>query len=311
MSGIGLTGVGAFVPEPRLTNADLEKMVDTTDEWIRQRTGIRERRKAPSYMFASDMAVEAARNCLSKSEGFPDLLVSSSGTNERVFPYQASIVAERLALPVLPAFDINAACSGFIYGMAAAKGLMEMEGYKKALVTASEKMTYFTDYSDRSSCILFGDGAAAVTLERDAGHRILCFELGLDGTGSRLVRMGERDGNMFFWQDGAKVFKFAVNKATEILEKLLKKADATREEKRLHVILHQANYRIIESVAKSSGIPMDQFVVNLDRFGNTSSASIGLALEESWGAGRFQKDDLLLMIGFGGGLSWAGVAVRW
>lgn len=310
MSTIGITGIGAFLPEPRLTNADLEKMVDTTDEWIRQRTGIGERRKAPPGLFASDMAVEAARSCLAKTNGAPELLISSSGTNERIFPYQASIVAERLSLPILPAFDLNAACSGFVYGMAVAKSLMEMQGYGKALVTASENMTYFTDYSDRSSCILFGDGAAAVTLEKNAGHEILCFELGLDGTGSKMVKMGEREGKKFFWQDGAKVFKFAVNKATEILKKLLEKSPPV-EGKQIHVILHQANYRIIEAVSSSSGIPLDRFVINLDRLGNTSSASIGLALEESWRAERFRKDDLLLMVGFGGGLSWAGAAVRW
>ncbi len=310
MSKIGIVSIGAFVPDQKITNADLEGMVDTSDEWIVQRTGIHERRKAPSDMHASDMAVEASRRCLAAANKIPDLLISSSGTSERIFPYQSSIIADRLKLPILPAFDVNAACSGFIYGLAVANGLMETLGYKKAMVTASEKMTYFTDYKDRSSCILFGDGAAAVMIEKDAGHEILAFELGLDGSGSQMVKMGERDGNKYFWQDGAKVFKFAVKKASEVLE-ILKKKVNFKETDSAHVILHQANNRIIEAVSSTSGIPMERFVVNLGKYGNTSSASIGLALEEVWNSGRFKVGDYIFMIGFGGGLSWAGVAVRW
>jgi 3-oxoacyl-[acyl-carrier-protein] synthase III len=311
MSGIGLLSIGAYVPERKLTNLDLEKMVETTDEWIFQRTGIRERRIAGEGVNPSDMAAEAARNCLNGSDVRPDLLISSSATVERHCPYQASIVANRLKFENLAAFDINAACSGLVYAMAIASSMMQSGGFKYGLLTASEKMSAFTDYTDRASCILFGDGAAAILLASEGyEHEIVATELGCDPSGSDSVTMGARDGAHFFWQDGHQVYMFAQNTMIRMIDLLKKKAGLTDDDE-FYVIPHQANLRIAQTVSEKTGIPMDRFVMNIERFGNTSSASIGLALEEAWRTDRFKKGDYVLLIGFGGGLSWAGAVIRW
>jgi 3-oxoacyl-[acyl-carrier-protein] synthase-3 len=311
MKPLGLLSIGAYAPEQRLTNQDLERMVDTTDDWIVRRTGIHERRIAPKDVFASDLAAEAARSCLSKVSVRPDLLVSSSSTAETSTPYQASKIAHKLELANLAAFDINAACSGLIYGMTVAASLIRAGSHHRALVTAGEKMSQFTDYTDRSSCVLFGDGGAAVLLA-DEGfeHELIDTELGCDPSGSDLVRMGDRFGHPLFWQDGKKVFKFAVHTLNGLVDRLLERAQLTDKD-RYFVIPHQANLRMMESVAEQRGLPMDRFVMNIQRYGNTSSASIGIALEEAWREGRFQKGDHVLLVGFGGGLSWAGATIRW
>jgi len=311
MTRLGWLAMGAFVPEPRLTNQDLEKMVDTTDAWIVQRTGIRERRIAPRNMHPSDMAVAAARNCLQGLGIRPDLVIASSGSCERIYPYQASIVANRLGLKDLPAFDISAACSGSVYSLAIASSLMTTAGYRNALLTASEKMSAFTDYKDRRSCILFGDGASAMLLSRENWeHELLATEMGCDPGGCDLVTMGEREGNPHFWQDGQKVFKFAVTIISQLADRLREKA-GLGEKDSFYIVPHQANLRVLQAVADLRKMPMDRFVTNIERYGNTSSASIGLALEEAGRTGRFQKGDYVFLIGFGGGLSWAGAALRW
>ncbi len=311
MKNIGLLSIGAFVPQPKLTNQDLEKMVDTTDDWIVQRTGIRERRIAPPGMHASDMAFEAARNCLAGRGIIPDLIIASCETGEIACPYQASIVAHRLNFNSLAAFDINAACSGLVYGMAVAGSLMKTAGYTHSLVTAGEKMSLFTNYHDRKTCILFGDGASALLLSSEAWeHEIIATELGCDASGSDYVKMGSRDGDPYFWQDGQKVFKFAVRAIGHLIGRLQEKAGFTEDEP-FFIIPHQANLRITQAVSDNLNIPMERFIMNIDHYGNTSSASIGLALEESWRGDRFKKGDHVFLIGFGGGLSWAGAAIRW
>lgn len=311
MGGIGLLSIGAYVPERKLTNLDLEKMVETTDEWILQRTGISERHIAAEGEQPSDMAAAAARNCLKDSGIRPDLLIASSATVERHCPYQASIVANRLKFDGLAAFDVNAACSGLVYGMAIASSMMRTGGLKYGLLTASEKMSAFTDYTDRASCILFGDGAAAVLLASEGyEHEIVATELGCDPSGSDSVTMGARDGDHFFWQDGHQVYMFAQNTIIRMIDVLKKKA-GLGDGDAFHVVPHQANLRIVQTVSDKTGIPMDRFVMNIERFGNTSSASIGLALEEAWRTERFKKGDYVLLIGFGGGLSWAGAVIRW
>ena len=311
MKRIGLSAIGAYVPEHKLTNADLERMIDTTDEWIVSRTGIKERRIASEETFTSDMAEKAARVCLSKSNFKPDLLISSTSTPERNCPYQASIVANRLNLKDLAAFDLNAACSGFVYGIAAAFSLIQTNGFEHAMITASEKMSSLTDYSDRATCILFGDGASALMISaEDYEHEILVTELGIDASGSGMVTMGGKGDEYYFRQDGRKVFRFAVTKVAEIIDKLKKKAGIRKKDK-FYVIPHQANIRIIETVSKNKNISLDHFIINIDKYGNTSSASIGLALEEAWRKDTFKKGDYLLLVGFGGGLSWAGAAIRW
>ena len=310
MKKVGLVVTGSYAPERRLTNSDLEKMVDTTDEWITTRTGIKERRIAADNEHASDMAVAAARDCLGKTDLRPDLLISSTATAERACPFQASIVANRLNLTNLGAFDLNAVCSGLVYSMTVAKSMIQAGPYRNVLITASEKMSMLTDYTDRASCVLFGDGAAALMLSSEQPeHEILATELGLDASGSDYVIMGGRV-DYYIRQDGRKVIKFAVTIMGEVIERLLSESGASKNDD-FYVIPHQANYRILESAANNINIPLDRFIYNIERYGNTSSASIGLALDEAVKEGRFKKGDLVLLVGFGGGLSWAGAAIRW
>lgn len=311
MKKIGIRSIGAFVPENKLTNFDLEKMVDTTDEWIVQRTGIRERRKAPDSMNPPDMAYEAAKKCLQAGNARPELFVASCETGEALLPYQASIISQKLNLGSLACFDINAACSGLVYAMAIASAMMRDMGYKYSLVTAAEKMTAFTDYTDRKSCVLFGDGAAALLLaSEDFEHEIIATEIGCDTTGAEYITMGARTGNPYFWQDGQKVFKFAVQTIAMMVDKLKQKAGLADDDE-FYVVPHQANLRMMENAAKSLKIPMERFVMCIEHYGNTASASIGLALEEAWKAGRFKKGDNIFLIGFGGGLSYAGAVLKW
>jgi 3-oxoacyl-[acyl-carrier-protein] synthase-3 len=308
---IGLVAIRAFVPEQILTNAALEKMVDTSDEWIVTRTGVKERRIAGPDVHASDLATAAARDCLAGVDLAPDLLVASTGTAETRFPYQASVIAHRLQLSGLPAFDINAACSGLVYSMVVGYSLMQTGPYQNALITAGEKMSLYMDYSDRSTCVIFGDGGSALLLSAtQPQHLIVAYEMGTDATGYDQIVMGGVGDDYYFRQDGKNVFKFAVNKVAELIDSLKAKT-GVNDNNRIYVIPHQANTRIIQVAAEKSGVPEARFITNLHKYGNTSSASIGLALKDSWREGRFQKGDLLFLIGFGGGLSWAGMAVEW
>jgi 3-oxoacyl-[acyl-carrier-protein] synthase-3 len=308
---IGLTAVGSYAPEQILTNADLEKMVETNEHWIISRTGIKERRIAGAKLLASDLAVEAARDCLKGVELKPDLLVASTATAETRFPYQASVVANRLQLFGLPAFDINAACSGLVYSMIVTYSLMQAGPYRNGLIVAGEKMSQFIDYTDRSTCVIFGDAGAALLLSAERPeHLILEFEMGTDASGFDQIVMGGAEHNYYFRQDGKNVYKFAVNKIAEVIDSLQSKT-GVRDHDRIHVILHQANSRIIEAGAERTGIPNERFVRNIHKYGNTSSASVGLALKESCEEGRFRKGDVIFLIGFGAGLSWAGLALEW
>lgn len=308
---VGITATGSYVPEKRLTNADLEKMVETNDEWITTRTGIKERRIAKKQQHASDLAVEAARNCLAGVEVKPDFLIASSGTTENKFPYQASIVANRLQLTGLATFDLNAGCSGLVFSMVMGYSLLQTGNYRNVLVTAAEKMSDFVDYSDRSSCILFGDGASSVLLSSEQPeHNIIDFELGTDASGFDQVVMGGQGADFYFHQDGRNVFKFAVNKMEELVM-VLKERIGLKDSNRLHIIPHQANLRIIQAAAEKLKIAQEKFICNIHKYGNTSSASIGLALDEACREGRFQKGDYIFMIGFGAGLSWGGAVIQW
>ena len=311
MKKVGIVAAGSYVPARILTNADLEKMVDTTDEWITSRTGVKERHITSEDEHASDLAVQAARDCLAQTSYRPNLLIASSSTAEKSCPYQASIVAHRLNLTNLAAFDLNAACSGLVYSLAVGWSLMQTQGYDDVLITAGEKLSRYVDYTDRASCILFGDAGAALFLStRQPEHEILTVELGADPAGSNLVIMGGQDEEFYFRQDGRNVFKFAVEKMGELID-LLKLRTGITDQDRYFIIPHQANRRIFEAVAKNKGIPLECFISNIANYGNTSSASIGLALKEAWHQGRFTKGDILMLIGFGGGLSWAAAAIRW
>jgi 3-oxoacyl-[acyl-carrier-protein] synthase-3 len=311
MKTVRVSSIGVGLPEKKLTNADLSSMVDTTDEWIVQRTGIKERRIVDKGVHASDLAVLAAKDCLSKTDRVPELLISSCGSPERIYPYQASFVANQLGLENLAAFDMCAACSGLVYSIGIAWSMMETIGYKNALLTASENMTMFTDYKDRKNCVLFGDGASALLLSTEAeGHELLAIELGIDAKGADLVTMGARDGNPLFWQNGKRVYLFAVAKIIELIEILKKKAELGTHDP-FFVVPHQANQRMFEAVSDRSGLPIDHIISNIERYGNTSSASVGIALEEASRENKFSKGDVIFLIGFGAGLSWGGAAMRW
>lgn len=311
MRKIGLVAVGSYVPDEKLTNHDLEKMVDTTDEWITARTGIKERRIAPDQIHASDLATKAAADCLARTPYRPQLLIAATSTAEKSVPNQASIIAQRLNLSNLAAFDLNAACSGLVYALAVGWSLMRTEGYDHALITAGEKLSRFVDYQDRATCILFGDAGAALLLSaEEPEHEILTVELGADPSGADLVVMGGLDDEYYFHQDGRNVFKFAVEKMGSLID-LLKARLGLKDDDRYFIIPHQANSRILEAVARNKRIPPERFISNIAKYGNTSAASIGLALKEAWDENRFRKGDYLFLIGFGGGLSWAAAAVRW
>ena len=311
MKKVGLVAIGSYVPENVLTNYDLEQMVETTDEWIYSRTGIKERRIAPEGVHPSDLAIKAAADCLARTPYRPQLLIASTSSAEKTCPNQASIIGQRLNLTQVAAFDLNAACSGLVYALAVAWSLMRTEGYDHALVTAGEKITRFVDYQDRATCILFGDAGAALLLSTaQPEHELLAVELGADPSGADLVVMGGPGDQFYFRQDGKSVFKFAVEKMGELIDRL-KARLGVEENEPYYVIPHQANRRILEAVARNKGIPPERMICNIAQYGNTSSASIGLALKEAWEEQRFQKGDLLFLIGFGGGLSWAAAALRW
>jgi 3-oxoacyl-[acyl-carrier-protein] synthase-3 len=313
MSAIRVVALGTAVPETRLTNADLEKMVDTNDAWITERTGIKERRIAGPGVESHDLGTEAARRCLEGSGRQPDLLISSTCTPGKQCPYQASIIAKRLDLKGLAAFDVNAACTGMIYGLGVAQGMMQSAPatYRNVLVTAAEKMTKYTDYKDRNTCILFGDAASALLLASEGqGPELLHVELGIDASGSDLVTMGGSGDDYFFRQDGRQVFRFAVTIMSQLIDRMVVRCGLQSGDP-YHVVPHQANLRMLQSVAHSKGIPPERMHVNIDRYGNTSSASIGLALEEAWRERRFKDGETVFLIGFGGGLSWGAAALRW
>lgn len=313
MKRIVLKSIGAYVPERILTNAELEKMVDTSNEWILERTGIAERHIARPDELTHHMATEATRRCLEGRAEKPDMIISSTCTPGRLCPYQASIVAKSLDLDIKAGFDVNAACSGFVTGLAVARGLMETMGdsYKDVLITASEKMTEYTDYTDRNSCILFGDGAASLLISSEGeGPELEHVEIGIDASGSDYVNLAAQDGNRFFDQDGRRVYRFAVTIMNRMLDRLIE-VSGIKDGEPYHVIFHQANLRMMQSVAETRKIPFDRFVTTVEHYGNTSSASIGLTLDKAWKENRFRKGDRVFLIAFGGGLSWAAASLRW
>jgi 3-oxoacyl-[acyl-carrier-protein] synthase III len=313
MKSIYINAIGSYVPERILSNTDLEKMIDTSDTWIVERTGIRERRLASDTEYTHDMANIAGRQCLEGQAAAPDTVISSTCTPGKLCPNQACLVAAALNLSPHTAFDINGACTGMIYGLAIARGLMstQPELYRYTLLTASEKMSSLTDYTDRNSCILFGDGASAMLLgHQGPGPELLHVELGADPSGTDMVVMGGPGDELFFHQDGKKVFRFGVTIIHRLLDRLGEVA-SPKSGQTVHIIVHQANLRMIQTVAKTRKIPAERFLTTIERYGNTSSASIGLTLAEAWRENRIHPGDLLYLIGFGGGLTWGAAALRW
>ncbi len=322
----GIAGLGLAVPDRILTNFDLEKMVDTSDEWIVTRTGIRERRIAAEGVAASDLAYAAGREALERAGVAPDevdLIIVATVTPDMPFPATACLVQHRLDARRAAAFDLEAACSGFIYGLAVGSQFIQTGAYENVLVIGAEVLSRIIDWQDRSTCVLMGDGAAAALLRpAPEGYGIIAFYLGADGAGgdllkvpaggSRLVASPETvaAGLHYMRMNGREVFRFAVNIMGDAAERVLEKSGLTAADVDWFVP-HQANLRIIDASARRFGIPMEKVIVNVDRYGNTSAASVPIALYEAVESGRIKSGDVVLTVAFGGGLTWGAAVMRW
>ena len=327
--GIRIIGTGRCIPDKILTNDDLEKMVDTSDEWIVTRTGIKVRHIAEADQTSSDMAAVAAKNALENAGLTPDqidLIIVSTVTPDYAFPSVSALVQKKIGAGKCPCFDIEAACSGFLYALNTAYGMMSSPlAYKRVLVIGAEKMTSLVDWTDRSTCVLFGDGSAAVVLENDGNPDTPDFyvagEVAADGEvsdllivpggGSAMPATVESVEGKFHTikMGGPKTFQLAVTSMVSACRNVLEKSGVSADEV-VWAIPHQANRRIIDAVANKLGIP-EKVYLNVDRFGNTSSASIGICLDELNRAGKIKKGDLILTASFGAGLTWAALLIRW
>ena len=321
-----IIATGSYVPEKILRNDDLEKLVDTSDEWIVERTGIRERRIANEKQAASDLACEASKAAL-KSAGLKakdiDLIIVASVSGDMPLPATACFLQDKLDAKRAAAFDVNAACSGFIYALSVADAFIRSGTHRKILVVGAEVLSKFTDWEDRTTCVLFGDGAGAVILDAAEGDRgILSVKIHSDGSmwdllhapggGSRTPASKEtvRKRMHFIKMKGNETFKVAVRTLESLVVETLKEHKLKSSDLSL-LIPHQANLRIIQATAQRLHLPMEKVVVNLDRFGNTSAASIPIALDETVRSGRVRNGDFILLEAFGGGLTWASALIKW
>ncbi len=322
---VSITGLGWHVPERVLTNQELEGMLDTSDEWIVERTGIRERRIAAPEEALSDLAMPAAEKALDAAATRPedvDLLIVATVTPDMLFPSTAAILADRLGAKDAAAYDLSAGCTGFMYAIAQAHGMVAAGLAKKALVVGGDTLSKIMDWSDRSTCILFGDGAGAVVMERVGEGGFLAFELGADGSGgvhllqpaggSRLPASPETvsNGGHYAHMNGREVFKFATRVLVSSAEAVLAECGSKVEDVDVYVP-HQANVRIIDHATKKLGIDPERVVINVDRYGNTSSGSIPLALADAQTDGRLREGKLVLMTGMGAGLTWGSGLLEW
>ena len=316
---IGITGLGTHVPATVYTNKDLEQFVDTTDEWIVERTGIRERRFATKEEALTDIAAPAARAALAEAGADPasiDLIVVATVTPDMMFPTSSAILADKLGMPDAAAYDLLAGCTGFMYGLAQAYGMLASGLSKRALVVGGDVLSKILDWQDRSTLVLFGDGAGAVVMEAVDDGGFLGFELGADGAGGEnlwLPGSGSRhfDGaDKLVKMNGREVFKFATRVMVSSAEKILAECGRSVADVDVYVP-HQANKRIIDHAAGKLGIPEEKIVVNVDRYGNTSSGSIPLALADAQADGRLREGELVLMTGMGAGLTWGSTLLEW
>jgi 3-oxoacyl-[acyl-carrier-protein] synthase-3 len=316
---VTITGLGAYAPERVVTNDDLSQLVDTSDEWIMERTGIRERRIASDEQALSDLSLPAARRALEQagSDGTDiDLVIVATVTPDMMFPSTSALLADQLGAKDAAAYDLSAGCTGFMYAVAQAYGMIAAGLSRKALVVGGDVLSRILDWSDRSTVVLFGDGAGAVVLERSDEAGFLAFELGADGAGGEhlwLPGSGSRrfeDPEQFVKMNGREVFKFATRVLVQSAGAVLARYGATIEDVDVYVP-HQANVRIIDHATKKLGIPSDRVVTNVERYGNTSSGSIPLALAEAQADGRLQPGKLVLMTGMGAGLTWGSALMRW
>lgn len=320
-----IKGVGHAVPPRVLTNADLEALVETDNEWIVQRTGIRERRIADENTATSDIALAAARAALANAGVAPgdlDLIIVATVTPDHAFPATACLLQRELEAWGAAAFDLEAACTGFIYGLSIADQFIRTGTYRTVLVVAADILSKITDYTDRNTCILFGDGAGAAVLQGGEEPGLLALEIGADGRGGELLVQpagGSRtpasaetvaSRQHFIKMAGREVFKFAVKIMEESSLRVLEQAGLGPDDVDV-LVPHQANLRIIDSACKRLGIDQDKVLVNLDRYGNMSAASIPVALSEASALGKIKPGDNVLLVGFGGGLTWGAAAIQW
>jgi 3-oxoacyl-[acyl-carrier-protein] synthase-3 len=320
-----MAGVGHYVPDRVMTNADFEKILDTTDEWIVSRTGMHERHIARADETTSDMALAAARMAIERAGCAPasiGCVIVATVTPDYIFPATASVLAAKLGIKGTAAFDMEIACSGFIYGLTVASSLIQSGIYERVLLVGSEKLSSITNYADRGTAVLFGDGAGAVVLEAAERNDFLSSELGTDGSDPSLLLVpaggtvapltagGIAAAENKMVMKGREVFRFAVTKMIDATDSALRKAGLSRADIS-YVIPHQANRRIIDAAAKQLEMLGEKVIITVDRYGNTSSASIPIALSETFAAGKLHDGDVVVFVGFGGGLSWGAVAWRW
>ncbi|MDN5753792.1 MAG: ketoacyl-ACP synthase III [Nitrosospira sp.] len=314
-----IAGTGGYLPEKILTNHDLERMVDTSDEWIRTRTGIVQRHIAADNEMASDMALYACRKAMAAggvAAGDIDLIIVATTTPDMIFPSTACILQDKLGIEDCPAFDVQAVCSGFIYALATADMFIRAGKCRNALVVGTEIYSRILDWTDRGTCVLFGDGAGAVVLTQSDRPGILSSHLHADGGHRKILAVpgsicgGKVEGKPFVMMEGNTVFKFAIKVLEEVVYEAL--AENTLQVSDIDwLIPHQANIRIILSTAKKLGIPMEKVVATLDKHGNTSAASIPLALDIAVRDGRITRGQHVLLEGVGGGFTWGAVLLRW
>lgn len=305
----GIIGVGKYIPERVLTNKELETMMDTSDEWIRTRTGIEERRIASDDVNTSAMAYEAAKKALENAEVSPeeiDMILVATVTPDQSFPSVACMLQARLDCVNASAMDVSAACAGFMYAVSTAKQFIETESCKNILVVGVEKLSKITDWSDRNTAVLFGDGAGAVVMGPvSKGRGVLAFDLGADGSGGQYLYQDK-----YIMMNGREVFKFAVRQMGESSVKVLEKAGLNKNDVDL-LIPHQANIRIMEAARQRLELPEEKMSKMIHKYGNTSSASIPMVIADEVEAGKIKDDDLIVLVGFGGGLTWGAIAIRW
>ncbi|MCU0867386.1 MAG: ketoacyl-ACP synthase III [Planctomycetes bacterium] len=326
LTPVGIAGLGRYVPERRLTNQDLEKVVDTSDEWIVQRTGIRERRIAATDQVTSSLALEAARQALADAKmdaSELDLVICATVTGDQPFPATACRLGFDLGAKQAGGFDLAAACSGFVFASQVAAGMIQSGQYRNILVVGAEILSRILDYSDRNTCVLFGDGAGAAvytSLERAGRGEFLGGSISMEGGAEGVLAQpagGSRhpasnstveQRQHFMKMGGTKVFRFAVRVFAELVNNVLEKYG--RDQVGV-IVPHQVNQRIIESAMEQIGLPMDMVFSNIDRYGNTSAASVPIALREAFEAGRLQKGKLVVMPAFGAGMAWGHLLLRW
>ncbi|MCI2839845.1 MULTISPECIES: beta-ketoacyl-ACP synthase III [Staphylococcus] len=309
---VGIKGFGAYAPERVVDNAYFEGFLDTSDEWISKMTGIKERRWSRDDQDTSDLAYEASKKAI-EDAGIKtndiDMIIVATATGDMPFPSVANILQEKLGTGKVPTMDQLAACSGFMYSMITAKQYVQSGDYKNILVVGADKLSKITDLTDRSTAVLFGDGAGAVVIgEVSEGRGIISYEIGSDGSGGKYLYLNKETGKLVM--NGREVFKFAVRIMGEASTRVVEKAGLESDDIDMF-IPHQANIRIMESARERLGIEREKMSVSVNRFGNTSAASIPLSIQQELENGRIKDDDTLVLVGFGGGLTWGAMVIKW